>query len=300
MYNPSMRIYWFLAILLILVSCGDKPQEQTVGSTPTEVTKPPISTNPDSSGTDEPVSVFETEEFKNSLKNISLKERILLNRGYRMKKNEAGEYIWEEYTYKNELGGTLKWEEGVFITKFRTKIGGPTHDLITGDELPHFSEEMTLYHTQPVYEFLNLENWPKLEKYLGETQNAIADHYNKYINDLDASTKLDLEGKYQRVANAYSNAKSYIDSISTKPYEVADWELILNTVQIQDIVWISRDLDFVKTTNTILNGGFDSLEHELRIGKIKLLENQPDDVFAKKKKFKVIVSILTFIQPLED
>ena len=273
MYKPSMRICWILAILFVLVSCGEKSAEQSGALNPTQVGKPPISTNPDSSSDDQAVSIFETEELKNSLKQVELKERILLDRGYRMKKNEDGTYSWEVYKYKNELGGTLTWQEGVFITKFRTKVGGPTHDLITGEELPHFSEEMTLYHTQPVFEFLNLDNWPKLEKFLGETQDAIVAHYNKYMNDLDEDTKKDLEAKYNRVVSAYNNVKDYVQSLPQEVYQIATWEQILNSVEIKDIVWISPELDLEKMTNLILSQDIDQLKPYTQSGKVKILEN---------------------------
>ena len=120
-----MRIYWILAILLIMISCGEKTAEQSTALPPTLVGKPPVATDEDSSPTGEPVSIFETEEFKNSLKLIEIKKRTLFDRGYKLKKNTDGSYSWKEYSYKDELGGTMKWQEGIFITKFRTKLGGP-------------------------------------------------------------------------------------------------------------------------------------------------------------------------------
>ena len=293
MYKPSMRICWILAILFVLVSCGEKSAEQSGALNPTQVGKPPISTNPDSSSDDQAVSIFETEELKNSLKQVELKERILLDRGYRMKKNEDGTYSWEVYKYKNELGGTLTWQEGVFITKFRTKVGGPTHDLITGEELPHFSEEMTLYHTQPVFEFLNLDNWPKLEKFLGETQDAIVAHYNKYMNDLDEDTKKDLEAKYNRVVSAYNNAKGHAEYLSLP---VMTWEEIINKYELKDMVWISKELNFIPIVDKMMRG--ESVKEYAEKGLIKLLENESKSLYQPSKKFRVISTLFIFIQEI--
>ena len=291
-----MRIYWILAILLIMVSCGEKPAEQFGSQSPTQVGKPPVSIDPDSSSSDEPVSIFETEEFKNSLKQVQLKERILHDRGYRMNKNEDGTYSWKEYFYKNELGGTIKWQEGVFVTKYRTKVGGPTHDLVTGEELPLFSENISLYHTEPVFEFLSVDNWPKLEKFLGEAQDAIAAHYNKYMNDLDEKSKLDLEAKFSLLVNGYNNAKGHVSYLNLP---ILTWENILDKYDKEDLLWISKDIDLFKVVDLFLTGSNNQTLRELNSnGKIRSFENEEPNVFEKNRKFKVQSAILVFIQDI--
>jgi hypothetical protein len=293
-YNSSMRIYWIFAILFIMVSCGEKTAEQSSALSPTQVGKPPVSTNPDSSTGDEPVSIFETEEFKNSLKQIKIKERALFDRGYKLKQNADGSYSWKEYFYKNELDGTLKWQEGVFATKFRTKIGGPTHDLISGEELPLYSEEMSLYHTEPVFEFLSLENWPKLEKYLGEAQDSIADHYNKYMNDLDDSTKQDLEARYNRIVSGYNNAKGHVNYLKLP---ILTWSEIITKYGKKDLIWVHKKHSLFDLANWFIND-------DPRLGPIAenrealYLDTTPDDKYPSEKKFRVYSALFHFIQEI--
>jgi len=292
-YNPCMRIYWILAILLIMVSCGEKSAEQSGSQNPTQVGKPPVSIDPDSSSSDEPVSIFETEEFKNSLRQAQLKERILHDRGYRMNKNEDGTYSWKEYFYKNELGGTLKWQEGVFVTKYRTKVGGPTHDLVTGEELPLFSEEISLYHTEPVFEFLSVDNWPKLEKFLGEAQDAIAAHYNKYMNALDDKAKLDLEAKYAQIAAGYNNAKGHVEYLSLP---VMTWEEIYNKFGTRLLIYIDdKTVNLISLLPELINNSEIGRRYKEE-GKVVSLRNKPQDYFPSNKKFKVYSDIITLIQ----
>jgi hypothetical protein len=276
-----------------MISCGEKTAEQSTTLPPTLVGKPPVATDVDSSPTGEPVSIFETEEFKNSLKLIEIKKRTLFDRGYKLKKNTDGSYSWKEYSYKDELGGTIKWQEGIFITKFRTKLGGPSHDLISGEELPLFSDEISLYHTEPVFEFLSLENWPKLEKYLGEAQDAIANHYNKYINDLDDQNKLDLEAQYNRMVSAYNNAKGHVEYLSLP---IMTWEEIVNKFGTRLLIYIDdRNVNLISLLPELLNNSEIGRTYKEE-GKVISLRDKPEDYFPLDKKFKVYSDIITLIQ----
>ena len=285
-----------LFLVLLLVSCSRTPEVTptipTPGDNPSQ-TGTNIGTGSDVSN-DNPTNpdvvsnpIFQTEEFKSSLKALKTTKNNLILNGHILPQGQIDsgveEINWISHKIEVEVSidnyKLIDWAPGFVVDHYRDP------DPLTGISL------------NAVYKFIDNNSIVGISNVFNNFLDKAESFYTSYKDDIGESDKKLLELQFSLVESTQMSYENFVaDQNERAKIKTMTWSEILEEYKIKDIVLCDKRLDLINVSE--LNWAEDQTELNILVkeGKVRSLKNDSRDLFDKNKVFKVYDNYLIYIK----